>query len=84
MPKTAGKHSKAIINSTRWICELGRNHKAPMTWVGTSSLTLIQHVLCSFSELSTTSWKITYASYSKLLFKELKNGIEILVGEAVF
>ena len=28
-------------------------------------------------------WKITYASYSKL-FKELKNGIEILVGQAVF
>ena len=28
-------------------------------------------------------WKITNAYYSKL-FKELKNGIEILVGQAVF
>ena len=28
-------------------------------------------------------WKIKYASYKKL-FKELKNGIEILVGQAVF
>ena len=27
--------------------------------------------------------KVTYASYNKL-FKEIKNGIEILVGEAVF
>ena len=28
-------------------------------------------------------WKTNYASYKKL-FKELKNGIEILVGQAVF
>ena len=28
-------------------------------------------------------WKINYASYKKL-FKELKNGIQILVGQAVF
>ena len=28
-------------------------------------------------------WKIYYESYKKL-FKELKNGIEILLGQAVF
>ena len=35
------------------------------------------------SQQSTTFWKIDNASYKKL-FKELKNGIEILVGQAVF
>ena len=40
-----------------------------------------KHVLCSVS----TPWKIIHASYSKLqLPKELKNVIEILLGQAVF
>ena len=44
------------------------------------------HVLYSISKESTPSCKITYAPslvYSKL-FKDLQNGIEILVGQAVF
>ena len=38
--------------------------------------------LCSISKLS-TPWKIVYAPYSKLP-KELKNGIEFLLGQVVF
>ena len=41
------------------------------------------HVLCSIWKLSTPCWKIIYVSYKKLP-KELKNGIEILVGRKVF
>ena len=37
----------------------------------------------ALSQNNQPSWKIAYASYSKL-FKELKNGIEILVGQVVF
>ena len=40
------------------------------------------HILCSISKWSTIFWKIKYASCKKL-FKELKNGIEILVGQVV-
>ena len=43
----------------------------------------ILHVLCSISKLSTISWKIINASYSKLP-KELKNGIKSSVGQAIF
>ena len=41
-----------------------------------------QPVLHSISKLSTSFWKIMYASYSKLS-KELKNSIKFEVGEAV-
>ena len=37
----------------------------------------------SKSKLSTLFWKVIYASWNKS-FKELKNGIEILAGQAVF
>ena len=41
-------------------------------------------MFCALSQnISTTFWKINYASY-KEVFKELKNGNEILVGQAVF
>ena len=46
-------------------------------------LTKNWHVLCTVSKLSTSFWKIIYASCSKLS-KELKNDTEILVGQAVF
>ena len=39
-------------------------------------------MFCLNLKLSKDFWKMIYASYSKL-FKELKNGIEILVGQAV-
>ena len=48
----------------------------------TAPPTQSNHVLCSISKLSTPSWKIIYVSYDKLS-KELKNGIDILVGQAV-
>ena len=41
-----------------------------------------KYVLCSISKLSTSFWKIIYASYSKLS-KELKNSIKIKVDQAV-
>ena len=40
------------------------------------------NVLCSISKISTSFWKIIYASYGKLS-KELKNSIKIEVGQAV-
>ena len=47
----------------------------------TSFQILAYFVLCF--KIINTFLKITYASYCKL-FKELKNGIEILVGHALF
>ena len=49
----------------------------------TAPVTKNYHVLCPISKLSTPFWKILYASYSNLS-KELKNGIEILIGPVVF
>ena len=48
-----------------------------------SSKISMLYVLCSVSKLSTSYWKIIYASYSTL-FKELKNSIKIKVGQMVF
>ena len=39
-------------------------------------------MFCALSQIINIFLKINYASYKKL-FKELKNGIEILVGQAV-
>ena len=50
---------------------------------GTAPLTKNWHVLCSISKLPIPFRKIIYESYSKLS-KELKTGIEIIVGQAVF
>ena len=41
------------------------------------------HVLCSISKLSTSFWKIIYASPCSKLSKELKNSIKVKVGQAV-
>ena len=49
---------------------------------GTAPLTKNWHVLYSISNLSTPFSKIIYASYSELS-KELKNGVEILVGQVI-
>ena len=40
-------------------------------------------IFCALSHNNQHLEEITHVSYSKL-FKELKNGIEILVGQAVF
>ena len=40
-------------------------------------------MFCALSQNNQQRFDKTYASYTKL-FKELKNGIEILVGQAVF
>ena len=41
-----------------------------------------QKLACFVSKLSTSFWKIRYASYSKLS-NELKNSIKLKVGQAV-